>query len=83
MAIERQVRSNVFTLEDSEPLSTLITIQKGHETTIAAGGDAESDEAARNALAVFGAWNDLDWDAAAEALDQIRHESSPTAPVDE
>jgi hypothetical protein len=34
------------------------------------------------ALAVIGAWNDLDWDELAEDLDRIRHESPPTPPID-
>ena len=37
---------------------------------------------AQEALAVVGAWSDLDWDELADSLDRIRHESRPTPPVD-
>ncbi len=29
-----------------------------------------------------GVWKDLDWQAAVEELDRIRHESRPTSPID-
>jgi hypothetical protein len=35
------------------------------------------------ALALFGAWSDLNWEETVEALDRIRHESKPTPPIDE
>jgi hypothetical protein len=32
----------------------------------------------RDALSMFGAWSDLDWDETMEALDRIRHSNSPS-----
>lgn len=34
------------------------------------------------ALAVIGAWGDLDWDEFSQCLDRIRHESPPTPPIE-
>lgn len=34
------------------------------------------------ALSVIGAFADLDYDEAMDALDRIRHESTPTPPID-
>jgi hypothetical protein len=36
----------------------------------------------QDALSLAGAWSDLDWDATVEALDRIRHESTPTPIID-
>lgn len=33
------------------------------------------------ALALAGAWSDLDWDDMVEALDRIHHDSKPTPPI--
>ncbi|MBM2812301.1 MAG: hypothetical protein HW416_3060 [Chloroflexi bacterium] len=35
------------------------------------------------ALALAGAWSDLDADEMLDALDRIRHESKPTPPIDD
>lgn len=35
-----------------------------------------------DALATLGAWGDLDWIAALDELDRIRHESRPTPPFE-
>jgi hypothetical protein len=48
--------------------------------------DDEADAAAaptsvQDALSLAGAWSDLDWDETIEALDRIRHESTPP-PID-
>lgn len=43
--------------------------------------DAE-EEGTRDALRAIGAWSDLDWDAAFDELDRIRHESRPTPPIE-
>jgi hypothetical protein len=36
----------------------------------------------RNGRQLAGAWKDLDWEEAADALDRIRHGSKPTPPID-
>ena len=43
---------------------------------------ANSDDTLRAALAVIGAWSDLNWDEFSAELDRIRHESRPTPPID-
>jgi hypothetical protein len=51
--------------------------------------DEESADAAlaqrrvQAALSVIGAWSDLDWDEAIAELDRIRHDSTPTPPIDD
>lgn len=50
--------------------------------------DAEMDAAMTpdviaRALALAGAWSDLDWEETASALDRIRHASTPTPPLDD
>lgn len=41
-----------------------------------------TDEDVQRALALQGAWSDLDWDEMVAELDRIRHESQPTPPID-
>jgi hypothetical protein len=83
MTMRNHRSHDMLGVEEAEPLSELITIQDGHEIVTAVDNRIESDEAAQNALNVFGAWSDLDWDEAARSLDRIRHESAPTPPIDE
>lgn len=70
-------------IDEVEPLTTLITIQNGREVLVSAVDNGESNETAQNALNVFGAWRDLDWNETASALNRIRHDSAPTPPHDE
>ncbi|HLJ81247.1 MAG TPA: hypothetical protein VKT52_07175 [Ktedonobacterales bacterium] len=44
--------------------------------------DERLPKSVRNALAVFGAWRDLQDDDEFEALDRIRHSVPPTPPID-
>ena len=62
--------------------------ENGHEVVRYFTDEADSaldddNEDLRQALSVFGAWSDLDWDQAFDELDRIRHESRPTPPIDE
>lgn len=43
---------------------------------------AVTDDDIRAALSTIGAWSDLDWDEMEAALDQLRHESRPTPPIE-
>jgi hypothetical protein len=43
---------------------------------------ARSSQTIQAALAVIGAWSDLDWEETAAELDRIRHESTPTPPIE-
>ncbi|MDQ6832500.1 MAG: hypothetical protein M3008_03785 [Chloroflexota bacterium] len=40
----------------------------------------QTDETLQRALDLAGAWSDLDFDEAMDALDRIRHENPPSAP---
>ena len=42
----------------------------------------DADQRLQRALAVVGAWRDLDWDEFADDLDRLRHESPPTPPIE-
>jgi hypothetical protein len=84
IAAEESAHDGAVPVDEAEPIRTLITSRDGCEVMFDDADDAfVNDETARNALSVFGAWSDLDWDEAAEALDRIRHESSPTPPLNE
>jgi len=50
--------------------------QEVHESTVVQG------ERIRIARLLAGAWKDLDWDEMEESLYRIRHESTPTPPID-
>ncbi|MBI2760092.1 MAG: hypothetical protein HYX51_01535 [Chloroflexi bacterium] len=42
-----------------------------------------TDDTLRAALSVIGAWEGLeDWDDVVDELDRIRHESTPTPPIE-
>jgi hypothetical protein len=47
-----------------------------------AGADAAVGGAAHEALALVGAWSDLDWKEIEESLDRVRHESPPSPPIE-
>ncbi len=76
-----------LTASADRPPIGLLTQEGGQQVVrYFAGGDADaatvSEGALRAALAVVGAWSDLDWDEFSSALDQIRHASPPTPPID-
>jgi hypothetical protein len=49
---------------------------------VEAADAAVVDRALARALAAIGSWSDLAWDETAEALDCIRHESTPMLPIE-
>jgi type I restriction enzyme, R subunit len=57
-----------------------------HEASASSAVEEAEQVAARagvqEALALAGAWRDLDWDEAERKLDRIRHESEPTPPIE-
>jgi hypothetical protein len=68
------------------PLIGLIFEENGQEvvhyfTEEKAADAVVSHSATQKALAVIGAWSDLDWNETVAALDRIRHESEPTPPI--
>jgi hypothetical protein len=68
------------------PLIGIIFEENGQEvvryfTDEKAADAAVSQNTTQEALAVIGAWSDLDWDETVAALDRIRHASKPTPPI--
>ena len=73
---------------DDRPLIGVFDRQNGRDVTRYFSDEAEADAATQPsvtqaALAVIGAWSDLDWDETIETLDRIRRESKPTPPIDD
>jgi hypothetical protein len=75
-----------LTLRADEPLIGTLVDENGEPVVRYSGGDvehaAESEADLQAALAVIGAWSDLDWDEFSADLDRIRHESRPTPPIE-
>lgn len=70
-----------------QPLIGLVLEEDGRQVVRyfadeAAADAAVADRALARALAAIGSWSDLDWEETVEALDRIRHESTPTPPVE-
>ncbi|MBI4494260.1 MAG: hypothetical protein HY690_15850 [Chloroflexi bacterium] len=75
-----------FPVRRDQPLIGVILTEDGHEVIRYFTDEAEADaalpqSAIQEALSVIGAWSDLNWDEAVEALDRIRHETPPTPPI--
>jgi hypothetical protein len=61
-------------------------IENGQEVVRYFANEAEADSViashiAADARSLAGAWADLDWEEAIDALDRIRHDSEPTPPI--
>ena len=66
------------------PLIGIIVEEKGKEVVRYFTEEAQADQASpgvEEALGLAGAWSDLDFDETLDALDRIRHESTPTPPI--
>jgi hypothetical protein len=87
MAGQRAIRGHFLVVEDGQPLIAVPGVENGRNVTYYVTDDEIADEvlppATQAALSAIGAWSDLDWDEAYDALDRIRHESDPTPPLDE
>ena len=91
MAQERARRSDndVLLLADGPLIGVVVeadgrqVVRYSTESTSRDHADEpDEDEALAAALAVVGAWRDLDWDEFSTALDRLRHESVPTPPIE-
>jgi hypothetical protein len=69
-----------------QPLIGIITAQDGDDVVRYFTEEQEADKgaaqnAAEEALALAGAWSDLEWDELEKALASIRYASNPTPPL--
>jgi len=83
---KRQPRPSLL-VQDNQPLIGIPFEEKGQEVVRYFTDEKAADAAiphstTQAALSVIGAWSDMDWDEMVEALDQMRHESKPTPPIE-
>jgi DNA/RNA-binding domain of Phe-tRNA-synthetase-like protein len=69
-----------------QSLIGVIAEDQGHEVVHYFTKEQEADKVmvhntTQDALALAGAWSDLEWDELEKALESIRHESHPTPPL--
>ena len=74
-------------IRGDQPLIGIPSEEDGQPATRYFADEEEADrvlgqDGVRRALSAIGAWSDLDWDQAERELDRIRHESTPTPPID-
>jgi hypothetical protein len=85
MSEQSAPRANLVT-RGHTALVGVLAEENGEEVVRYFAGDVpehgESDDDVAEALALAGAWSDLDWEEMADALDRIRHESLPTPPIE-
>jgi hypothetical protein len=83
---ERNYKPRSLVARPDQPLIGIFRENDGRESveyTIDDSTDeASASQILKDALAVIGAWSDLDWEAMEQALDRIRHESIPTPPIE-
>jgi hypothetical protein len=68
------------------PLIGVVLIENGQEVVRYFANEADADtviasHVTTNTRSLAGAWADLDWEEAIDALDRIRHDSEPTPPI--
>ena len=68
------------------PLIGVVLIENGQEVVRYFANEAEADSViasheTTDAHTLAGAWADLDWEDAINALDRIRHDGEPTPPI--
>jgi hypothetical protein len=76
-----------FAVRPDRPLIGVVMVEDGEETVRYFADEADVDAAiasrvAAEARTLAGAWADLDWDEAIDALDRIRHDSEPTPSIE-
>jgi hypothetical protein len=82
-------RSSGLTTRGSQPLIGILTREGKDDVVRYFTSEEEADRAfsgdqehIQRALSAIGAWSDLDFDEMLDALDRIRHQSTPTPPLD-
>jgi hypothetical protein len=68
------------------PLIGVVLIENGQEVVRYFANEADADSviashATTDTRSLAGAWADLEWEEAIDALDRIRHDSEPTPPI--
>jgi hypothetical protein len=76
-----------FMLSGNQPLIGIPFEENGREVVRyfseeTQADKAVSDDATQTALHLAGAWSDLPWEEMERELDKIRHESTPTPPLE-
>lgn len=76
-----------FTLSGNQPLISIPFEENGQAVVRYFSEETQADkaiseDATRTALDLAGAWSDLNLDEMLEELDRIRHQSTPTQPID-
>ena len=77
-----------WTARADQPLIGVFRQRNGQDLVEYSTEEAEVDasgsaDAVQAALGAIGAWSDLDFDGMLDALDRIRHQSTPTPPIDQ
>jgi len=86
MSAQERQPSGHLAASGNQPLIGVVLVRDGEETVqyYCREEDAEAEipaSATKDALALAGAWSDLDWGELDKALDLIRHQSPPTAAI--
>lgn len=85
-AQRRSTSTSALTVNPDRPLIGIVLLEEGGEVVRYFADEADADAAVSRIVSgsrsLAGVWADLDWEDAVDALDCIRHESEPTAPID-
>jgi hypothetical protein len=78
---------SIFTIPSSQPLIGIPFEENGREVVRyfseeTQADNAISEDATQTALNLAGAWSDLSWQETEQELDNIRHKSTPTPPIE-
>jgi hypothetical protein len=84
---EGQRHRGTLVVRGDQPLIGIPAEEPGQLVTRYFADEEEADrvlgqDGVRRALSAIGAWSHLDWDETERALDRIRHEGTPTPPID-
>jgi hypothetical protein len=85
--VAEQLSPQGFDVPTGKPLIGIPLEENGCEVVRYFADEADADRALasrkqRDVRHLAGVWKDLDWDAAVDELDRIRHESKPTPLID-
>jgi hypothetical protein len=83
---QHRVRVPGLAVQPDLPLIGVVLVENGQEVVRYFANEAEADSViashrSADARSLAGAWADLDWEEAVDALDRIRHDSEPTPPI--